>query len=221
MDIKTPGGDTIPAFLNRDASSPQRKIGWTLTRAARAIRMLDESRSYDFAKAANAVVHEWREVVVVQFPASSTPQRWSGNTTSSASTASTSTSCSRSLRAWSSVTPARRAGNTPAALRLRRAARWRNARCARRGPQRPPPGSRRRAHQLQHSTAHTPLARTRSLDLITGRPPADQADDQTSAPRTDPPHPSAPPGPAQAEHGRLWGGCRWEYPSPHDGSGRC
>lgn len=67
LDTKAPSGQAIPAFLNRDASFAQRRIGWTLTRAARALRMVDGSRQYDVAKAANSVVHQWREVAVIHF----------------------------------------------------------------------------------------------------------------------------------------------------------
>lgn len=62
-DIKSPAGALIPAFL----AGKDRGESDGLTRAARALRLIDDSRTHDVAKVANALVHEWRELVVVQY----------------------------------------------------------------------------------------------------------------------------------------------------------
>lgn len=67
LEITAPGGGTIPSFLNRDASFAQRRVGWVLTRAARALRMADPSRQFDVARAASSVVFQWSELVVVSY----------------------------------------------------------------------------------------------------------------------------------------------------------
>lgn len=67
LEITAPTGGAIQAYLNRDASFAQRRVGWVLTRAARALREVEPGRQFDVARAASSVVFQWSELVVVKY----------------------------------------------------------------------------------------------------------------------------------------------------------
>lgn len=67
MSITTPSGEQVAVYLSRDASYSQRRTAWHLTRAVRALRAVAPSFSFEVARAASAVVHQWKEVVTCTY----------------------------------------------------------------------------------------------------------------------------------------------------------
>lgn len=69
VTIRTPHGSVLPLYIEQDRSHAQRKVGYHLSRAAKALRAAAPHAKFDIARSAGVVTNEWREVVTVKYAA--------------------------------------------------------------------------------------------------------------------------------------------------------
>lgn len=67
VTVRTPQNTDLPLYVERDRSHAQRKVGYHLSRATRALRAARPQAKFEIARSAGAVTHEWREVVTIRY----------------------------------------------------------------------------------------------------------------------------------------------------------
>lgn len=67
ITIATPYGTTLPVYIERDKSYSQKKTAFHLVRVARTLRAAFTSKSFEVARSAGIVTHDWREIAQVRF----------------------------------------------------------------------------------------------------------------------------------------------------------
>lgn len=71
LTIQSPAGEAITVYVGRDVSHAQRRTAWHLARAARALRDAAPRHTFEVAKAASAVVHQWKELATCRYDSGS------------------------------------------------------------------------------------------------------------------------------------------------------
>lgn len=69
IHVRSPGGESLPLFVDPDRSVAQRRIGWYLSTTTKAFAALHPSLEITAAKAESALTHKWEPVVRFTFNA--------------------------------------------------------------------------------------------------------------------------------------------------------
>lgn len=67
IEILSPRGPSVAAFMERDKSVAQRRCSWHLTRIARALRSAKPDTTIEVSRSAQVVTHNWNELAGVRF----------------------------------------------------------------------------------------------------------------------------------------------------------
>lgn len=67
LEIISPRGPSIAAFMERDKSVAQRRCRWHLTRIARALRAAKPDTTIEVSRSAQVVTHYWAELAGVRY----------------------------------------------------------------------------------------------------------------------------------------------------------
>lgn len=67
IQVPSPRGDHVTAYLERDKSLAQRRCSWHPTRIARSVRAAKPDATIEVSRAAQVVTHNWCELANVRF----------------------------------------------------------------------------------------------------------------------------------------------------------